>query len=74
MMKELREALESAERTLGIKIDAEIAAEVLLYTVRKCQVQQQEASYLPILFETELLDHYMRMAINARTEMRCCHV
>lgn len=75
MMKRLREAIISAEKTLGFQIAAEDAAEVLMYTVRKCKVSGKGADYLPILFETELLDHFFRAAINAcSAERMCSHV
>ena len=69
MMKELREAIISAEKTLGIHITGDVAAEVLMYSIRKCQVIEKDASYLPLLFENELLDYYMRAAINVVSEM-----
>lgn len=66
MMKELRNAIISAEKVLGFQIAPEIATEVLMYTVRKCKVSGKGADYLPILFENELLDYFIRAAINAR--------
>ena len=65
MMKELRAAILRAEETLGFQISGDDAAEVLMYAVRKCKVIGKDIDYLPILFETELLDHFFRMAVNA---------
>ena len=64
MMEELREAIVKAEKALGFQIASEDAAEVLMYAVHKCKVIGKDASYLPLLYETELLDHFFRMAIN----------
>ena len=68
-MFKLREAIISAEQTLGFHITGDVAAEVLMYSIRKCQVIGKDASYLPLLFENELLDFYMRAEINARSAM-----
>lgn len=75
MIKKLREAIISAENTLGFQIASEDAAEVLMYTVRKCKASGKGMDYLPILFENELLDHFFRVAVNAYAmERMCSHV
>lgn len=64
-MFKLKEAIVNAEQTLGIHITGDVAAEVLMYSIRKCKVIGKDSNYLPLLFETELLDFHMRAAINA---------
>lgn len=68
MMYKLREAIINAEQILGIHITGDVAAEVLMYSIRKCKCIGKDTSYLPLLFENELLDFHMRAAINARSE------
>ena len=70
MMYKLREAIINAEQILGIHITGDVAAEVLMYSIRKCKVIGKDSSYLPLLFEHELLDFHMRAAINARAAER----
>lgn len=66
MMYKLKEAIVNAEQTLGIHITGDVAAEVLMYAIRKCKCIGKDTSYLPLLFESELLDFHMRAAINTR--------
>ena len=61
-------AREAAEETLGFRIPEVVATSVLWYARRKCELAGQPESYLPLLYETELTDHYMRMAINQKGE------
>lgn len=64
IMSEIRKALMRAEETLGFNISPEDAVEVLKYSIRKCKLMNKDKSYLALLYETELLDHFYRMAIN----------
>ena len=66
---EILKARESTERTLGFAIDDETAEEVLAYAKRKCELNHKEDVYLPLLYENELTDYFMRLAINLRGEM-----
>ena len=66
---EILKARESAERTLGFDIDDETAEEVLDYAKRKCELNHKPNEYLPLLYENELTDYFMRLAINLRGEM-----
>ena len=66
---EILKARESAERTLGFAIDDETAEEVLDYAKRKCELNHKPNEYLPLLYENELTDYFMRLAINLRGEM-----
>ena len=59
-------AREEAEEMLGFSIPDEVADEVLAYAKRKCSVCGKPASYLPLLYENELTDYFMRLAINLR--------
>ncbi len=69
MEYEILKARESAERTLGFDIDDETAEEVLDYAKRKCELNHKPNEYLPLLYENELTDYFMRLAINLRGEM-----
>lgn len=64
--QELRAAREAAEAKLGFTIPDEVADKVLAYAKRKCSVNGKPESYLPLLFQNELADHFMRLAINMR--------
>lgn len=66
------EARETAERKLGFSIPDDVAIEVFDYTMRKLEVIKKPIEYLPVLFENELRDHYMRLAINLRGAMNRC--
>lgn len=68
-MDELSNARKSAERTLGFCIPDHIAEKVLAYAKRKCELNRKPDSYLPLLYENELTDHFMRLAINLRGGM-----
>lgn len=59
----------AAEKTLGFRIPDHVAEEVLAHTRRKCALNQKPNSYLPLLYENELIDYYMRLAINLRGGM-----
>lgn len=64
----LTAAREAAEEKLGFRIPEVVATSILWYARRKCELAGQPESYLPLLYETELADHYMRLAINQRGE------
>lgn len=63
---ELVNAKKAAEEHIGIEIPDCVANQVLDYSVRKCEVNGKGTDYLPILFENELRDYYMRLAINLK--------
>ena len=65
-MDQIREARKAAEKTLGFSVPDEVADEVLAYAKRKCSVSGKPDSYLPLLYENELTDYFMRKAINLR--------
>lgn len=65
-VRRLEAAKEAAEGRLGFEIPGEVAAEVLEYSIHKCEVIGKDDDYLSVLFESELWDYYMRMAINLR--------
>lgn len=66
MTGEVNAARAAAERTLGFRIPDQIAEKVLAHTKRKCELNRKPDSYLPLLYENELTDYYMRLAINLR--------
>ncbi len=59
----------SAERALGFSIDDDVADEVLAYAKRKCELNHKPNEYLPLLYENELTDYFMRLQINLRGEL-----
>ena len=59
----LAEAKKKAEKKLGFEIDPITAMTVLAYAARKCAVNRKGTGYLEKLYETELYDHYTRLAI-----------
>lgn len=65
MGNEITQAIINAGNTIGVSITTDIAAKVLLYSITKCKSIGKDPSYLPILFENELVDFYTRAAINA---------
>lgn len=69
---ELLLAIKNAENDLGFKIPIEVTEKVLAYAKRKLEVIQANEDkpddYLPILFESELLDYFKRFAVNALSE------
>lgn len=69
MDQKILEARQSAERTLGFTIDDDVAEEVLAYAKRKCELNHKPDDYLPLLYENELTDYFMRLYINLRGEM-----
>ncbi len=64
MDAELSVARRSAEHTIGFCIPDQIAEEVLVYAKRKCELNRKPDSYLPLLYENELTDYFVRLAIN----------
>ena len=69
MDQKILEARQSAERTLGFAIDDDVAEEVLAYAKRKCELNHKPDDYLPLLYENELTDYFMRRYVNMRGEM-----
>ena len=70
-VNEIEKARASAEQMLGFSILDEVADEVLAYAKRKCAASGKPESYLPLLYENELTDHFMRLAINQRGGKDC---
>lgn len=64
----LTAAREAAEETLGFRIPEVVATSILWYARRKCELAGESESYLPLLYESELTDHYMRLVINQKGE------
>lgn len=72
MVEKIVAAIESAERKLNKQIPETVWFDVLMYSMRKCMAVGKDGEYLPILFENELLDHYMRQQFNG--EGGCTYV
>ena len=69
MAGEINAARAAAERAMGFRIPDQIAEKVLAHTKRKCELNRKPDSYLPLLYENELTDYHMRLAINLRGGM-----
>ena len=67
--KLLNEAKVSAEISLGFKIPDDTAKSILDYAKRKFGIIRQRENlpdtYLALLYENEITDHYMRKVINS---------
>lgn len=66
MVEKIVAAIKSAEKKLNRNIPETVWLDVLFHSMRKCAVIGKDEAYLPILFENELHDHYMRQEINER--------
>lgn len=66
MTKELIKAIEAAEQQLGTRIPEAVWLEVLEHSYRKLEYIKKPVEYLPILFQNELTDYYMRLEINLK--------
>lgn len=66
MVEKIVAAIEATEKKLNKQIPYAVWFDVLMHSMRKCMVAGKEEAYLPILFENELLDHYMRQEINEK--------
>ena len=73
MAETVNAARAAAEKKLGFLISEEIAEEVLEHSKRKSALNNKPDSYLPLLYENELTDYYMRLAINLRGGMFDVH-
>lgn len=67
-MGDLEQVVRNAEEKLGLFIPDSIAANVFQYAKRKCEVVGQPIEYLPILFENEITDYFLRLAVNMKGE------
>ena len=68
---DLAKAKTAAEEHLGFEIPEDVAGQVLAYSCRKCMVNGKGTDYLPVLYENELRDYYMRLSINLKGAMNC---
>lgn len=73
-IQKLWEAVVQTERKLNRDIPNDVSLAVLDHTVRKCERIGKGPEYLPLLFENELSDFYMRQQINAMGGMNRCAV
>lgn len=61
---EFKECVANAEKRLGFDIDPNTSLKVYRYALRKLETIGKKADYLPTLFESELYDHFVRMAFS----------
>lgn len=66
MVERIIAAIEVAEKKMDRQIPERIWLEVLWNTMRKCKAVGKDDDYLPILFENELYDYFMRQEINMK--------
>ena len=59
------EARKCAECAIGLRLPDTATKDVLMYVWRKLRVIGETADYLPLLYENELRDFAIRLAINA---------
>lgn len=65
MVEKIIAVIEAAEKKMGRQIPERVWLEVLWHSMRKCKTVGKDDDYLPILFENELHDYFMRQEINA---------
>lgn len=63
-IEEIRDALRLAQEKIGFDVPADVAVAVYSYAIRKCLHSGKDSSYIAVLFETELVDYFTRLAIN----------
>lgn len=71
MNEEIKRAINAAEKRLGFCVPALELVDIMEYSKRKLAYIRKDESYLPLLLETEIVDHYTRMAINMRGCQQC---
>lgn len=57
--------ISEVEKKTGYVFSRAETFQVLLFTVRKCQINGKGDDYIPILFENELMDYIARSEINS---------
>lgn len=70
--EELVDILFDTQRRLHYTFDVMDVYDIMIYTIRKCELNGKDETYLPLLFENELRDHVMREQINLRGRMNQC--
>ncbi len=70
---ELDDIVKQIENKTGYIFDEREVWEVFAYTLRKCEVCNKSADYVPVLFENELRDCLVRAHINFRSEQNRQH-
>lgn len=66
MNEETKRAISAAEKLIGFNVPDFELHNIMAYCKRKLAYIRKDESYLPLLLETEIVDYYARMAINAR--------
>ena len=64
IFEDLLSILDKEQGKSGYCFDGAEALEILSHTIRKCSLTGNEIDYIPILFENELHDYTVRLAIN----------
>lgn len=71
MNEEIKRAINAAEERLGFCVPALELVDIMEYSKRKLAYIRKDESYLPLLLETEIVDHYTRLSINIRGCQQC---
>lgn len=66
--KEIRKALRTAEAMTGWTFSADDAYLILKHSERKAALCGKDDSYIPLLYENELVDFVMREKVNRAGE------
>ena len=61
---EFKQCVANVEEKLGFDIDPNTALRIYRYALQKLNSIGKKADYLPTLFESELHDHFVRMAVS----------
>lgn len=73
--EQISNILMNVQNDLNYDFGVEEIVEIMGYTVRKCHVNGEGESYIPILFENELYDYVARKKINERGRIvRCANI
>ena len=59
LTEELLAIVKKVQKKTGVVFGANEVGEILSHTRRKCSANGKGVSYIPILFETELLDYVL---------------
>lgn len=65
MADRLAEIVSIVQKRSGYRFAMSEVFDIISSTVRKAELNGEDESYIPILFENELEDHIMRASINS---------
>ena len=71
-IEELVDILCEVQQRLRRTFDPVDVFDILTHTIRKCEFNKKDESYIPVLFKNELEDFVMREKINLLGRMNLC--